>query len=66
MTLTGNREDSLQIPKGFNSVSLTIDGSQQCFAFEHMLLHLSLGALPVKDIRFSTDASCDGLTLKYL
>lgn len=66
MTLTGNIEESLQIPKELNSISFTIDGGQHCFAFEHKILPQSLGALPAKDIRISTDACWDGLTLKYL
>lgn len=48
MTLIGNIEGSLQIPKDLNSMSLAIDGGQHWFTFEHMILPLSLGASPVK------------------
>lgn len=66
MTLIGNVEGSLQIPKELNSMPLAIDGGRHCLAFEHMILPLSLGALTVKAIRISATACWDGLTLKYL
>lgn len=48
MTLIGNIEGSLQIPKELNSMSLAIDGGRHCFTFEHMILPLSLGGIACK------------------